>query len=103
VLIEQFTITECGVTFDTTLLAESFELTRSGMRAIRAKAPSREGPPYHPPILSDEQEFELCQMIRDQAVADNYVVKRELINDVEANRRTNLAYGGSVVFSAARR
>jgi hypothetical protein len=42
VFIEQLAKTECGVTFDTTVLAKLFELTRSRVRAIRAKAQRRQ-------------------------------------------------------------
>jgi hypothetical protein len=50
VLIEQFTKTECGVTFDSTVLAELFELARSRVREIRVMAERKQPPPYHPPL-----------------------------------------------------
>jgi hypothetical protein len=93
VLIEQFAKIECGVTFDTTVLTELFELTLSRVRTIWAKAQRKERPSYHPPAFSDEQEFELCQMIRDKAVTGNHVMKSDLINYIGANFRTSLTYG----------
>jgi hypothetical protein len=93
VFIEQFAKTECCGTFDTTVLAEPFELARARVRTVCGKAPRKQQAPYRPHALSDEQEFELCQMIRDKAVTGNYVTKRESINDIEANFCTNLTYG----------
>jgi hypothetical protein len=72
--------------------AELSELTRSRVRAIHAKVQRKQRPPCHPLVLSDEQEFELCQMIRDKAVTSNYVKQRGLINYIEANFRTRLTY-----------
>jgi hypothetical protein len=103
VFIEQFAKTECGVTIDITVLAELFELTRSRMRAGRAKALSRQESPSRLPALSDEQELELCQIMPGKAVTDNYVAQRELINYIEANHRVSLAHGESVVFSVPHR
>jgi hypothetical protein len=94
--IEQLAKTECGITFDTTVPAELFELTHFCVRAIRAKAQRKQQPPYCPPAVSDEHEFELCQMIRDKAVTSSYVTKRVLINYIETNLRISLTYGSIV-------
>jgi hypothetical protein len=93
VFIEQFAKTKCGVTIDITVFVALFELTRSRVRAIGVKAQSQQRSPYRPLALSDEQEFELYQKIRDKAITGTYVRKRELINCIEANFRTNLTYG----------
>jgi hypothetical protein len=89
VFIGPFAKTECGVTFDSTVLAELFELTRSRLRAIRAKAQRKQRSLYRSPALFDEQE---CQIIQEKAVTGNCVSKRELIKDIEVNFHTSLIY-----------
>jgi hypothetical protein len=83
--VEEFTQKYCGVTLDTTRLAEVFELARSRVRTIHTKAQKKQRPPHCPLALSNEQKLPLCEMIREQAITVNYVTKRELPNSVEAN------------------
>jgi hypothetical protein len=75
VFIKQFAKTKCGTTFDSTVLAELFELTRSRVRGIRAKAQRNQRSPCRPPAVFDKQESELCQIVRDKADTGNYVTK----------------------------
>jgi hypothetical protein len=93
VFIEQSAKIECGGAFNTTVPAELFELTRSRVPAIRAKAQRKQRPPYRLPAMSNEQEFERWQMIRGKAVTGSYVTKIELINYIEASFHTSLTYG----------
>jgi hypothetical protein len=67
-LFKHFTITECGGTSATPVLAGLFKLTRSRVRAVRARALRKQLPRYPPHAVSDEHESELCQVIRDKAV-----------------------------------
>jgi hypothetical protein len=94
--MEEFTQKGCGVILDTTHLADVFELTRSRVRTIREKAQKKQQPPHRLLALSDEQEFQLCEMIREKAITENYVTKRELLNYVEANFHASLTSVGFV-------
>jgi hypothetical protein len=93
VFFEQFSKAECGISLNTKALAKLFELARSRMTAICAKAQRKERPPRRPRALSDEQESEPCQIIRDKSVTGSYVTKWELINYIEVDFRANLTYG----------
>jgi hypothetical protein len=93
VFLAEFAQTECGVMLDTACLADLFQLTCSRVRTIRAKAQRKQKPPHRPLALSNEQESELCQMIRDKALTGSYVTKRELLNYAETNFRATLTYG----------
>jgi hypothetical protein len=63
VFVEEFAQKDCGVTFDTTCLADVFELTRSRVRTIREKTQKEQQPPHRLLVLSNEQEFQFCEMI----------------------------------------
>jgi transposase len=91
--VDEFAHKDCGITLDTTYLAEVFRLTRSRVRIIRAKAQKNQRPPHRPLALSNEQKLQLCEMIREKAITGNYVMKPELLNYVEANFHASLTYG----------
>jgi hypothetical protein len=63
VFIDEFTQTQCAVTLDTAALAEQFGLIRSRLQTIRAKGQRKQWRPHRPLALSDEQRFQLCEMI----------------------------------------
>jgi hypothetical protein len=93
VFMEEFTQKGCGVTIETTYLADAFKLTRSCIRTIRAKAQKKQRPPHHPLALYNEQQLQLCEMIQEKTVTGNYGTKRELRNDVEVNFHASLTCG----------
>jgi transposase len=96
--VKEFAQKDCGVTLDTTCLAGYFGLTRFRIRTIRVKTQKKQRPPHRPLALSNKQELQLCEMIREKMITGNYVTKRELLNYVEANFHASLTYGWVLYF-----
>jgi hypothetical protein len=92
VFLEEFAQTECGAAVNIASLADLFKLTRSRVHTVRVKTENMSRVPYHPLILSNEQESELCLMIREKVLGGNYVTKMELLNYVKKHFRVNLTY-----------
>jgi hypothetical protein len=67
VFVEEFAQKDCGVTLDTTCLAEVFELTPSSVLTIHKKTQKKQRPPHRPLALSNEQKLQFCEMIREKA------------------------------------
>jgi hypothetical protein len=83
---------DSDVTHDAACFAEVFKLTRFRVRTIRETAQKKQRPLHCHLALSNEQELQLCEMIREKTTTGNYVNKRELFDDVEANFRASLTF-----------
>jgi hypothetical protein len=93
VFVEEFAQKDCGVTFDTICLTDLFELTRSRIRTICTRAQKKQQPSHRPLALSNEQELQPCEMVREKVITRTYVKKRAFLNYVEANFHASLTNG----------
>jgi hypothetical protein len=93
VFLKEFVETECGAAVNIASLADLFKLTRYRVHTVRVKTENKSRVPHRPLVLSNEQESELCLMMREKVLASNYVTKMEFLNSVKKHFRVNLIYG----------
>jgi hypothetical protein len=81
------------VAFDIVSLADLFVFIRPGVHTVQGQAAHKLRATYRILTISNEQESKPSLMVREKALAGNYVTKTELLDDIEEHFRVNLTSG----------